>query len=476
MIWHIAKREFYDNLNSLRFALAAALLLALMLTNAVMHLREHPQQIRQYLASMTESQNVLTSHAENSLYELAQKGPGWFYKAPSPLNFCAEGGESVLPSAVEGRHAVWKMSFVVGGRRLNSFWRLEYPSISPDLHNIRSDVTKVDWAFVIGYVLSLIALLFTFDSISGERERGTLRLVLAHPIPRHTLLIGKFFGALISVLVPVSVAVLMNLLVISTSNDVQLGQELWVRLGIIFFSSVLYTCFFLALGLLVSARVQQSVVSLVILLLTWVIFVVFIPNTLASITSRFSSPMTVGELQERRSQTFHELSDAYESRYLKVHGFPLETILVEGEFVIEEAQQAERLNQEFLTQQAAQASQAYAITRISPVAILQHLFETFAGTGFNRHLHFLGNAQRYARDFRAFIVETDRRDPSSRHIVGVRDGMSKKRVSPEAIPRFEDTLSLTQDFNTTAIEFLVLVLLVIVLFLGAYLAFVSVEV
>ena len=39
MIWHIAKRELYDNLNSLRFALATVLLLALMLTNAVVHLQ-----------------------------------------------------------------------------------------------------------------------------------------------------------------------------------------------------------------------------------------------------------------------------------------------------------------------------------------------------------------------------------------------------------------------------------------------------
>ena len=41
-MWHIAKRELYDNLNSLRFALTTVLLLSLMLTNAVGHLREHP--------------------------------------------------------------------------------------------------------------------------------------------------------------------------------------------------------------------------------------------------------------------------------------------------------------------------------------------------------------------------------------------------------------------------------------------------
>ena len=38
MILHITKRELYDNLNSLRFALTTFLLLALMLTNAIGHL------------------------------------------------------------------------------------------------------------------------------------------------------------------------------------------------------------------------------------------------------------------------------------------------------------------------------------------------------------------------------------------------------------------------------------------------------
>ena len=476
MIWHIAKHEFYDNLNSLRFALATGLLLALMLTNAVGHLREQPERIRQYLASTAESLNVLISSAENSLYELAQTGPGLLHKAPSPLRFCADGGESFLPNAVEGRHSDWETSFIVGGRRLKSFWQLQYPSIRLDLHDIRPDVTKVDWAFIIGYVLSLIALLFTFDSISSERDQGTLRLMLAHPIPRHTVLIGKFFGALISILIPLSVAALMNLLVISTSSDVQLGPGSWVRLGIIFLSTILYTCLFLALGLLVSARVQQSVVSLVILLLVWVIFAVFLPSTAASIASSLSSPMTYDELTERRAQIRNELSDAYESRYLKTLEFPFKTLQVEGEFVTKEAEQSGRLNQEYLTQQIAQAKRARAITRISPVTILQHLFETLVGTGFNRHLQFLENAQRYARGFRTFVVEIDRRDPDSLQVIGVREGMSEKKVAAAAIPIFEDKLSLTRDFNAVVTDLLLLGVFVVVLFLGAHLAFVRAEV
>ena len=85
-------------------------------------------------------------------------------------------------------------------------------------------------------------------------------------------------------------------------------------------------------------------------------------------------------------------------------------------------------------------------------------------------------SKRYARQYREFIVDTDRADPDSLHIIGVREGMSRKPVSPESIPKFEDAISLGRDFNDSAIDLLLLVMVVVVLMSGAYLAFVRVQV
>ncbi|RKU20072.1 hypothetical protein C6503_06745 [Candidatus Poribacteria bacterium] len=474
-MWHIAKRELYDNLNSLRFALTAVLLLALMLTNAMMHLREHPGRMQAYHSGVAGHQNRLTSNANESLYKLAEQGPGYLNKKPSPLRFCAEGGETFLPRGVSGSYHRW------GGRDgLESFWILGYPPVTPNLRNISPDVTKIDWGFIIGYVLSLVALLFTFDAISGERESGTLRLMLANSVPRHTALMGKFLGALISITIPFALAMLVNLLVISTAKDVHLNTEAWGRLGIICLIALLYTCLFLALGLLVSARVQRSAVSLVVLLLIWIVFVVFTPNTLASIVGGFSSPMSSDEFEERSSQ----LEDELEGELLfKYYLHPKDTredmikrIQLGGEYVTEDAAQQERLHETLLKQQISQMRRVRAAIRLSPVTIVQSLFESFAGTGFERHLQFLENVQSYAREFRTFIVDTDRADPESLHIFGIQVGMSQKSVAPEAVPKFEDTLSFNKDFNTAAVDLLLLTLFVIVLLSGAYLAFVRVEV
>lgn len=40
--------------------------------------------------------------------------------------------------------------------------------------------TTPDYAYIINIVISLLAMLFVFDSICGEKEQGTLKLLLAN--------------------------------------------------------------------------------------------------------------------------------------------------------------------------------------------------------------------------------------------------------------------------------------------------------
>ena len=474
-MWHITKREIYDNLNSLRFALTTVLLLALMVTNAVRHLREHPKRVQRYQDAVTESLDRLNARADDSLYKLAQYGPGNLYKKPSPLHFCANGSEPILPDTIKVEEPVVFATDSEDKVILKGVWNLSYPDANLQNKDVGPNVSQVDWTFIIGYVLSLIALLFTFDAFSGEREHGTLRLMLANSIPRHTVLIGKFFGALLSISIPFTLAVLVNLLLISTANAVHLPTEAWGRLGIIFFLALLYTSLFVALGLLVSTRVQRSAVSLMILLLTWVTFVAFMPSTLASIASSFSPAASFNEFWRQRNAVQEDLWDKYDE-WLWSSQLDDRTLRGKSEFYTENAERSERWREERLKYRASQVYRSRAITGISPATLLQHLIERFSGTGFERHLQFVENAQRYARQLREFVVDTDRGDPESLHIIGVREGMSQKPIRPEGVPKFEDTLSLSKDFNTAAMELLLLALFVVVLLSGAYLAFVRAEV
>ncbi len=60
------------------------------------------------------------------------------------------------------------------------------------------EVTIASLVSLVIYLLPLIALLTGFDAIVGERERGTLDLLLSLPLSRAELLLGKFLGLLLA--------------------------------------------------------------------------------------------------------------------------------------------------------------------------------------------------------------------------------------------------------------------------------------
>jgi Cu-processing system permease protein len=56
------------------------------------------------------------------------------------------------------------------------------------------EVTIASLVSLVIYLVPLIALILGFDAIVGERERGSLDLLLSMPLTRFELLLGKFLG------------------------------------------------------------------------------------------------------------------------------------------------------------------------------------------------------------------------------------------------------------------------------------------
>ena len=480
---HIVRRELLDHLTSLRFALTTLILVALMVTNAVVHLQTHPERVRKY------SENVSASHTElksrTQLYELLRKGPGKLYKRPSALAFIADGGDAFLPSKT-----VSAGSWTLYGSA--SIWAMGVPRLNMDsISNLRPTATVIDWVFIITYLLSFIPLLFTFDALSGERERGTLRLCLANSISRPALLVGKFLGALITVLIAFYFAVLFNLAIISTESWTQLGGADWGRVGLIVLIASCYAGIFIAVGLIVSAITRESRLSLVVLLLIWVTVVVFMPSTLGTLSTKWMpSVQTHHQFRMARGTAFDQIKSDFlnkretlrerrqstETSQAEVAETDISELEIQREFVSKDMEMRERLSREHLSAQSAQVLRARQITRCSPAAIVQYTLESMAGTGFNRHLHFLDRSRLHIRQFRNFIVEMDRADPESLHIIGIPKGMSEKPVSPAAIPIFEDQLTFQDTLNPAIVDMLLLILLLSVFLAGAFLVFLRSEV
>jgi len=98
------------------------------------------------------------------------------------------------------------------------------------------------------YLIPLIALLLGFDAIVGERERGSLDLLLSLPITRAELLIGKFLGLSAAL----STSILIGFGLLGCLLAWQGGLNAVLHYGGFLFSSLLLGMSFLSLAVLLS--------------------------------------------------------------------------------------------------------------------------------------------------------------------------------------------------------------------------------
>lgn len=489
MIFHIVIRELYDHLSSLRFALTTLLILILMIVNAVVYLGEHKRRMGIYRGRTIASENRLQSRCE-TLYDLVLRGPGQLYKKPSSLAFCADGGERLLLDEVRGnserRIRRWWNGDV--SYEFTEIWGLTYPPnvdilfISeqvPSERSIMPDYIKIDWGFVTAVLLSFMGILFTFDAISGEQERGTLRLILSNSISRSAVICGKFLGTFFTIAIPFLLGAIVNISIIYLSESVPLSDSHWVRLGLIICVALIYTSIFIFFGILVSSCVRESSTSLAILLLIWTVWVVLLPNALGSVGNRLHARPSAREFMAQARDSREDLQERYFARIKEPpkQETPATIATALGaEYVNKDAELRDRLHAGYLSAELRQIQTARSLTRISPAAIVQYAFEGLAGTGLPRHLDFISQTRQYAKQFRQFLIDTDRADPASPHAVGIPEGTSQKPVNFDAVPKFEDQHHFSSDFDAAIVDLLLLILFLLVLFVGTFLSFLRMEI
>ena len=489
MIFHIVKRELYDHLSSLRFALTALLIVILMIVNAVTSVGEYKQRMNRYGRRVRGSHDRLKTRCDN-LYLLVQKGPGDLHKKPSSLAFCADGGEDLLFGRVNGGSASrtrdWNGDDT--SYEFTEIWRLAYPphldlmfiaEQIPKERSIMPEYIKIDWGFVTAVLLSFMGILFTFDAISGEQERGTLRLMLSNSISRNAVICGKFLGAFFTIAMPFLIGAIVSISIIYLSEAVLFNGSHWVRLGLIICVALIYTSIFIFLGILVSSRVRESSTSLAILLLIWTVWVVLLPNALGSLGNRLHARPSAREFMVQARDSREDLQIRYFARIKEPprRETPATIATALGaEYINKDAELRDRLHAGYLSAELRQIQTARSLTRISPAAIVQYAFEGLAGTGLPRHLDFISQTRQYARQFRQFLIDTDRADPESPHAIGIPEGTSQKPVNFDAVPKFEDQHHFSADFNAAIMDLLLLILFLLVLFVSTFLSFLHTEI
>lgn len=134
-------------------------------------------------------------------------------------------------------------------------------------------VTIVSLASLSIFLVPLVALLLSYDSVVGEVERGTMLLLLTYPLTRSQLLLGKVLGH--SAIIAIATVVGYG----GAGLAVGLGEgaadpQSWAAFALLLGSSVLLGAVFVSLATLASLLVRERGTAAGLAVGLWLLFVV----------------------------------------------------------------------------------------------------------------------------------------------------------------------------------------------------------
>jgi ABC-type transport system involved in multi-copper enzyme maturation permease subunit len=255
MIWKIARKEFHNNLLTFRFTFGTLILILLILAITLASVKGYKDLNQEYLSSLQKNENQLRENRVYSTLEYAA------IKSPEVMSILNVGVTNRLSRSVH-----------ISLREIPSTTK-KYSQENPLLNIFPS----LDLTLVYKIVISLIAMLFAFDAISGEKAKGTLSLLLAQRISRIKIMVGKYLGNMLTLTLSFSLSMLVAFIIIVIQLPDLKGAD-WIRMVFFAVFTLLYISVFFTLGLIVTSLTKKPSHTLIFCLFIWIFLVIIVPN------------------------------------------------------------------------------------------------------------------------------------------------------------------------------------------------------
>jgi ABC-type transport system involved in multi-copper enzyme maturation permease subunit len=258
MIFHIAKNEFLNNLLSARFVIGFILCLFLVPFSILINIDDYRDQTSLYRLDRDAAEKIVKEVRVYSALRPEVVLP------PEPLAIFSIGISSQVGHRVK---------ILIGEKPM-----LAEEQAAARENPFLASFFSVDFVGIEAIILSLLALLFSYDAFSGEKERGTLKLLMSNSLGRARFLAGKGIGILLTLFPILIFCFFLSAALILSSKNLKFSALAWDRLALLALASLIYLTVFVFIGLFVSARSKTSVTSLTFCLFLWVFFIFIVPN------------------------------------------------------------------------------------------------------------------------------------------------------------------------------------------------------
>lgn len=252
---------------------------------------------------------------------------------------------------------------------------------------------RFDAAFVVVYLLPLLVIGLCFDLLAGERERGTLRLVLAQPISAASYLRAKLAARVLAVLAGLGLFGAIAALALGTgAAPALLG---WLAVA------ALYAGFWAALAFAINARRRSAAANAMTLAAAWVTLVLLLPATINVVVEQAlplpSRTALIGELRAADNRAAAQVHDHPELTGEDAFAWARKYYRVQRKI---EEETAPRFAA-FEAQVAARADVVRAASLLSPAVLVHDALGDLAGTGAARHAAFAAQTRAFADELHA---------------------------------------------------------------------------
>jgi ABC-type transport system involved in multi-copper enzyme maturation permease subunit len=365
-------------------------------------------------------------------------------RSPSKLSIFDQGLNGIIGSKSQVRP---------GGRPRS--WGSRY-SVDPVL----AVFGELDLTFTVVFILSFFAVLFSYNSVSGEREAGTLRLVMSNQVGRVDVIIGKFIGGFLPLALLLIVPFLIGIVGLLTLTDIGFSGEEWSRIGIMVGACLLYLLVFYTIGMAMSALTRSSFVSFLLCLFVWVLSVAIIPKVAVRLADFTVDTTTLDELESDLTSFRRDLSgqfgrklkqyyDEHPTRLLELQTAMGKAInYVRKEIDKENMEFEDRKFTEFAQQRKILLQSAMLYSRASPTSCFSFAMHSLAGTGPQMAERFEENLMIFRRDFSAYLEKKE--DPTGLNFQQIlaRIGIKSFGATPEGYVKLE----ILEDVPTSELD------------------------
>ncbi len=298
MIWTIIKREFLDNLLSFKFIACVLVAIVISLSSTAILTRDYQARLRNYDQGVAAAKEALTRVPVYSALKVK------LFRKPTPLSIFVAGIERRAGSYTE----LTTMQIDIPVSLKGGIAKNEFAAV----------FSIFDFSSVIVIIFTILAILLSYDAVSGEKEDGLLSLILSNSAPRSKILLGKYLGALVSVAIPLALCFILGTLYVLFSKNVETNSQFFMSMGSIFLAALLYLSCILLLGLFVSARTRTSFSSLLLLLGLYIVLSFLVPQAVKSYSANVIARQTrnvetnieslTSDWEKKRSEARHKVS------------------------------------------------------------------------------------------------------------------------------------------------------------------------